>query len=63
MLKDTALVSNFPIDILAQRTAGLSGSDLKEVCRNAAMIPVREYMREAGGDRALLEKGRIEVRS
>ncbi|CAL1713684.1 unnamed protein product [Somion occarium] len=48
MLKDTKLASDFSMDALAQRTEGLSGSDLKELCRNAAMIPMREFMREAG---------------
>ena len=62
MLKDTALEPDFPMHILAERTTGLSGSDLKEKCRNAAMIPVREFMRQTGGDRELLEKGRKEVR-
>lgn len=39
-------VDNFDIDYVAQITAGMSGSDLKEVCRDAAMAPIREYMRE-----------------
>ncbi|KAH7337056.1 ATPase [Rhizoctonia solani] len=49
MLKDSALAPNFSIRELARRTEGLSGSDLKEACRNAAMVPVREYMRQNGG--------------
>lgn len=61
MLKGTSLEPNFPLDLLATRTDGLSGSDLKEVCRNAAMVPVREYMKKADGDRELLEKDREEV--
>ncbi|KAI9678223.1 MAG: hypothetical protein M1817_006168 [Caeruleum heppii] len=36
---------NFDIDYLARVTAGMSGSDLKEACRDAAMMPVREYLR------------------
>jgi SpoVK/Ycf46/Vps4 family AAA+-type ATPase len=31
---------------LVRRTAGSSGSDLKELCRNAAMIPIREIVRK-----------------
>ncbi|TDL19742.1 AAA-domain-containing protein [Rickenella mellea] len=60
MLKDTALESDFQLLLLARRTEGLSGSDLKEICRNAAMMPVREHLRETGGDRETLEKGRLE---
>lgn len=45
MLKDIRLDADFNMNELVQRTAGLSGSDLKELCRNAAMIPIREYVR------------------
>lgn len=39
----------FDIDYVAKLTAGMSGSDIKEACRDAAMAPVREYMREHRG--------------
>ncbi|OBZ71161.1 Protein MSP1 [Grifola frondosa] len=56
MLKDTALAPNFPLHVLAQQSDGLSGSDLKELCRNAAMRPMRELMREAGDDHEKLAR-------
>ena len=37
---------NFNLDYVAKVTAGMSGSDLKELCRDAAMAPVREYIRD-----------------
>ena len=40
---------NFNFNYVANVTAGLSGSDIKEACRDAAMAPVREYMREHRG--------------
>lgn len=48
VLKDTRLddTGKFNMDALVQRTAGMSGSDLKEVCRDAAMVPIREYIKE-----------------
>ncbi|WVR06451.1 hypothetical protein IAU60_003482 [Kwoniella sp. DSM 27419] len=47
MLSHTSLETDF-IPQLARRTDGLSGSDLRETCRNAAMVPVREVMRDKG---------------
>ncbi|KAK0722131.1 P-loop containing nucleoside triphosphate hydrolase protein [Lasiosphaeria miniovina] len=37
---------HFDIDYIAKVTAGMSGSDIKEACRDAAMMPMREHMRE-----------------
>ncbi len=37
---------DFDLDYIARVTAGMSGSDIKEACRDAAMAPVREYIRE-----------------
>ncbi|KAI8840237.1 ATPase [Chytridium lagenaria] len=49
LLKNVALDKNFDFEKLVIRTDGLSGSDLKELCRNAAMIPVREAIRRSSG--------------
>ena len=61
MLKETELEVDFPLDDLARQTEGLSGSDLKELCRNAAMAPVREYMKKMEGNPVILAKARSEV--
>merc|ERR1712054_521181 len=46
LLRDSKMdPDNFDIDYVAKVTAGMSGSDLKEVCRDAAMAPVREYLK------------------
>jgi SpoVK/Ycf46/Vps4 family AAA+-type ATPase len=60
MLQDTKLLPGFPTEQLAELTEGFSGSDLRELCRNAAMVPVREYMRSASLDQELLSKGQQE---
>lgn len=36
---------NFDLEYLVRVSAGMSGSDIKEACRDAAMGPVREYIR------------------
>lgn len=37
---------DFDLDALVSLTRGYSGSDLMEMCREAAILPVREYIRE-----------------
>ena len=46
ILRETKIdTSKFDIDYLARVMVGLSGSEIKEACREAAMIPVREMIR------------------
>ena len=40
---------HFDMDYIVKVTAGMSGSDIKEACRDAAMVPVREFLRENRG--------------
>lgn len=47
---------NFDIDYIAKLTAGMSGSDIKETCRDAAMAPVREFMKEHRGSGRSMNK-------
>ncbi|SCW00055.1 LAFE_0B08460g1_1 [Lachancea fermentati] len=47
LLKDTALDKrDFDLDYLVSATRGMSGSDLKELCRDAALNAAREYIRQ-----------------
>lgn len=66
MLKDIKLDKSFDLEALVRKTDGLSGSDLKEACRNAAMVPVREYMRQnvTGGqiDVEKVKAGKFNIR-
>lgn len=54
LLKDTKIDLDLKLTELVDRTEGYSGSDLKELCRNAAMVPMREIMR--GTDEANLAR-------
>lgn len=64
-LKEINLESGFDFAKIARLTDGFSGSELKELCRNAAMIPVQEYMAAHQDDLDLLsqDKSQILVRS
>ncbi|EYE91412.1 protein-degrading AAA family ATPase MSP1 [Aspergillus ruber CBS 135680] len=47
VLKDTKIdFDNFDLQYLVKGMAGMSGSDIKESCRDAAMVPVRELIRQ-----------------
>lgn len=47
-LKNTKIdASSFDPDLLVKLSAGMSGSDIKEACRDAAMVPVREFLADA----------------
>ncbi|OJJ46482.1 hypothetical protein ASPZODRAFT_66198 [Penicilliopsis zonata CBS 506.65] len=51
ILKDTKVDRDqFDVDFLVKAMAGMSGSDIKEACRDAAMIPVRELIRKKKAD-------------
>jgi SpoVK/Ycf46/Vps4 family AAA+-type ATPase len=54
---------HFDLEYVSKITAGMSGSDIKEACRDAAMAPVREFMREhrgaAGKSMAPVDPGRF----
>jgi SpoVK/Ycf46/Vps4 family AAA+-type ATPase len=58
LLKKASLAPDFSLDRLVSATQGFSGSDIKEMCRNAAMVPLREYLRMHGKD---LDKRRLEA--
>ncbi|KAI9291768.1 AAA-domain-containing protein [Neoconidiobolus thromboides FSU 785] len=45
-LKDSILEPDFDFNALAQLTFGQTGSDLKELCRETSMLPIRECMRQ-----------------
>ncbi|OOF91328.1 hypothetical protein ASPCADRAFT_409353 [Aspergillus carbonarius ITEM 5010] len=46
ILKDTKVDrDNFDLQYIVKAMAGMSGSDIKEACRDAAMVPVRELIR------------------
>jgi SpoVK/Ycf46/Vps4 family AAA+-type ATPase len=46
VLKDTKTdQGKFDLDHIVRLTAGMSGSDIKEACRGAAMMPMRECIR------------------
>ncbi|TPX39751.1 hypothetical protein SeMB42_g06270 [Synchytrium endobioticum] len=48
LLKDVVVDAAFQIDNIAQKTEGYSGADLKELCRNALMVPVQECIKGLG---------------
>ncbi|KAK7208415.1 P-loop containing nucleoside triphosphate hydrolase protein [Myxozyma melibiosi] len=45
-LHGTTLEEPFDFEKVARHMEGLSGSGIKEACRDAAMIPIREYFRD-----------------
>ncbi|KAJ4363005.1 mitochondrial dynamin GTPase Msp1 [Neocucurbitaria cava] len=59
ILRGTKIDSqNFNLDYLVRVSAGMSGSDIKEACRDAAMGPVREYIRRKKADGTLRHSSR-----
>ncbi|KAH9175568.1 ATPase [Lactarius sanguifluus] len=56
LLRDVPRAPNFPTRVLAECLRGKSGSDLKELCLNAAMLPVHELVRQANGDFTILAR-------
>jgi SpoVK/Ycf46/Vps4 family AAA+-type ATPase len=62
LLTGMPLDKSLDMEALLQKTNGLSGSDLKELCRNAAMNPVREYVRSEMGIKGDIRQLSADVR-
>jgi SpoVK/Ycf46/Vps4 family AAA+-type ATPase len=62
MLKNTPLDASVDMDVLVRETMGKSGSDLKELCRVAALAPVQEFMRTHGGTDEQMAEAVMNVR-
>lgn len=45
ILKESSLSDDFDIDTIVQHTKGYSGSDLKELCREAALNSMRDFIK------------------
>ena len=57
ILQGTPCDQSVDLNKFARLTAGYSGSDLKELCRAAAMAPVRDFIRIHGAPAEEEEKG------
>ncbi|CAK4033249.1 related to membrane-spanning ATPase [Lecanosticta acicola] len=47
----------FDLDALVRVSAGMSGSDIKDACRDAAMVPIRESIRQAKATGRSMNRG------
>ncbi|KAH8986054.1 ATPase [Lactarius hatsudake] len=56
LLRDVPRAPNFPTRLLAECLKGKSGSDLKNLCQSAAMLPVHELVRQVYDDFTLLAR-------
>ena len=57
ILKDTKIdKDHFDLEYLVRVTDGMSGSDIKETCRDAAMMPVREFIRTKSAQGKRMER-------
>lgn len=45
ILRDTAVDESFDLDFLVRKTEGYSGSELRDLCREAALKSMKEYIR------------------
>jgi SpoVK/Ycf46/Vps4 family AAA+-type ATPase len=52
------LAPDVDLEELAERTEGLVGADIEGICRQAAMLAIREYLEEAGGKGAEEQRSR-----
>ncbi|KAL6078327.1 mitochondrial dynamin GTPase Msp1 [Balamuthia mandrillaris] len=59
ILKGEPVEAGIDFKALASKTAGFSGSDLKELCKKAALFPLRDFLRN-GNDPSQLQQDKEE---
>ncbi|KAJ3270202.1 hypothetical protein HDV01_000481 [Terramyces sp. JEL0728] len=59
VLKKVGLEQGFDFEYLANITEGYSNADLKELCRNAVMVPVRESIKKLNQK----DIGKVDIKS
>lgn len=57
ILRDTKLEEEFDLDFLVRKTEEFSGSDLRDLCREAALSSMREYIRSNYKNRQKVSDG------
>lgn len=55
------MAENVDLSKIANRTDGYTGSDLRQVCTNAALRPVKELLRTTGKEALAQQNSKVRI--